>query len=382
MTDDDQDALSEELAALFEELHRRSAIVTDLEPAQVEGFVSGLFAALDDQSELPAFVRYCRERPGAVSAVLCAGLAVLADDPTAGAARRAFDAMAADAPPVSGRLGRARAVAAWSAQAPFGRSIVIGCGPAPDRIDHAVLAELDGELLSDLQLSGEVAELVDPESIGDPAVEILDLDVTAAAELVGRAWRNAHGRVEPTAGMLANQRLARLRLASAVDDDELLPLFAAAAVSVDVTRGMSPEEIADANAAARSTLRAAVGAPATDEVEHAWVEVVRATAPVVSQREREALLWLEWADWLGAGIGLLRRRDGGVRLDGTVLVDLVNTCPEVSSSIHGDDRDYAAWAFDVALDHLADAGLVVDGMLTERGRSTLHPSLLAAWGGS
>jgi hypothetical protein len=90
------------------------------------------------------------------------------------------------------------------------------------------------------------------------------------------------------------------------------------------------------------------------------------------------LLWLEWADWLGAGIGLLRRRDDGP-LDGLVLVDLVNGCPEVSSTIHGDDREYAAWAFDIALEHLADAGLVVDRFLTEDGRASLHPSLLEAW---
>lgn len=374
MTTGDQDEL-------FEELHRRSTVVVDLEAAQVEGFVSGLFVALEDQSELLAFVDHCRARPGPVSATLCAGLAVLADGSAAVAARQAFDAMAAEAPPVASRLGRAHPLAAWSAHAPFGRSIVIGCGPEAGRIDHALLAELDDELLSDLQLSGGVTDLIDPEVIGDPAVEVHDLDVVAAAEAVAQAWRNALGRVEPTPGMLANQRLARLRIASVVEDDELLPLFDVETVSVDVTRGMSPAEIADANAAARSTLRAAVGPPPSfGDVEQAWIDVVSASAPFVSPREREALLWLEWADWLGVGIGLLRGRDRHGRLDGTALVDLVNACPEVSSTIHGDDRDYAAWAFEVALDHLADNGLVVEGVLTERGRSSLYPSLLAAWG--
>ena len=144
---------------------------------------------------------------------------------------------------------------------------------------------------------------------------------------------------------------------------------------------MTAAEIDDANRAARSTLLAAVGEPGSTAGPHpAWVDVVCRSAPGLSPREREALLWLEWADWLGAGIGLVRTPELGP-LDGEALVDLVNRCPEVSSTVHADDRDYAAWAFDVALDHLRDAGLVVDDELTSEGQSSLHPSLIAAWGG-
>lgn len=370
---------NDEQLELFDELHRRSALLPELDAPRIEGFVSGFFAVWDTVDDEIAFVAFCRDRPGPVSALLCAALVSLGDPATSAAARRAFDSMSTDAPAAAGELGRSSPVAAWSVQAPFGRSIVIGCAVAAGDIDHAMLFELDeDEVLVDLQLTGSPAELVDPELTGDSTLEVASLDVADAVALVGRSWRSALGRIEPTPGLLSNQRFARRRLHEA-DTEEPLPTFGAMAGSIDVSRGMSPEEIAEANTAACNTLRAAVGEPAEGErANQAWVEVVRGAVPGVSPRERDALLWLEWADWLGAGIGLLRHRDRGA-LDGQVLVDLVNSCPEVSSTIQGADRDYAAWAFDIALEHLADAGLLDDEELTDGGRRSLHPSLLEAW---
>jgi len=61
-------------------------------------------------------------------------------------------------------------------------------------------------------------------------------------------------------------------------------------------------------------------------------------------------------------------------------VDHVNRCPEVSSSIDKADRDYAEWAFDVALDLLRDRGVITDDRrLTAEGHESLRHGLAAAW---
>ena len=84
----------------------------------------------------------------------------------------------------------------------------------PDgEVDHAVLAELDDDdVLCDLHLSGDPADLVDPEIIGERGVDITELELDEALELVRRSWRSAHGQVEPTPGMLAK---AKRRLSKA-----------------------------------------------------------------------------------------------------------------------------------------------------------------------
>ena len=51
----------------------------------------------------------------------------------------------------------------------------------------------------------------------------------------------------------------------------------------------------------------------------------------------------------------------------------------MSSTIDKGDRDYAEWAFDVAIDLLIDEGVVADGVLTPAGHQALGPALVAAW---
>lgn len=369
---------SDAIDELYEELHERSAIVVELDAAQIEGWTSGLFAAWESDDEALGFVTFCVDRPGPISAALLYALAELGDDDMQMAARAGAETMAADAPPAVQDLGCAVPVQAWSVNAPFGRSLVVGFQSRDEIIDHAVLADLDEDgALRDLQLAGAPEELVASDTVGG-SIQVDEVDATEALSEIATAWqRSLDEGLEPTQGIASNQHLVRHRLATALSVE--LAVMSIDEAAIDRSRGMTPEEIAQANAAALSTLVGAVGKEASGHRHQAWIDVLTANVRSLTPREREALLWLEWADWLGAGIGLIRA-GGGTAIDGSVLVDMVNRCPEVSSSVHADDREYAEWAFDIALDHLLEAELVIEGVLTEAGAEALHPSLLEAWG--
>lgn len=96
---------------------------------------------------------------------------------------------------------------------------------------------------------------------------------------------------------------------------------------------------------------------------------------------QEALIELEWADWLGAVIGLARS-EAGTEVDGRTLVQLINRCPEITTSIPKNDAARIGWAFEQALYAWAVTGVLDDdGALTEAGRWLLPRAALAAWEG-
>lgn len=378
MNDRDPD----ERGALANELFERSDAVVDLDSAQIEAWVSGLFAAWDDDHDARAFIARCASEPGAQSAALLAGVAHLADDDIARLARSELDRMAGQLGQEAAGIGRARVAQAWEVQATFGRSVVIGFRQNDDVVDHAVLAEIEAvdgvEVLVDLQLSGPPEHLLDPESIEERGLQVEPIEAAAGLGRVADAWTAAlRTGVEPSVGMVSNQRLVRRRL---VDQGHDAPdWFVVDEGEIDTSRGMSPAEIADADAAAFRTLQAAVGdAPAVPSISSAVVDVVRGRVAGMAPREREALLWLEWADWLGAGIGLIRSAVG-TAVTPAALVDMVNRCPEVSSTIHADDREYAEWAFSLAIEHLVDHGVFADGVVSDDDRAVVHASLADAW---
>ena len=361
---------------LYAELLERARLLVDLDGAQIEAWTSGLFAALDDDAAALEFIAHVAAQPTPASAAVLGGLAHLADGDVARAAREGADRMASLAPEGVATVGRSRPAQAWRVQARFGSSLVIGFRQDPDVIDHAVLVEIEEDALVDLQLAGPPSELLDPDVLG-AGIDVASLEVGEALRETVAAWeRAARSGAEVTPGIAANQRLVRRRIAAELDIE--LPLFVADISPVDTTRGMSVEEIERANTASLGTLLAAVGEPASADTHPAWIEVVRGTVDGLTPRESEGLLWLEWADWLGVGIGLLRSDADHPVVPGS-LVDLINRCPEVSSTVHADDRDYAEWAFDVAIEHLVDHGLVENDRLTKIGRTTLHASLVAAW---
>ncbi len=94
---------------------------------------------------------------------------------------------------------------------------------------------------------------------------------------------------------------------------------------------------------------------------------------------QQAILELEWADWLGATIGL-SRSTAGIDVDGAALVQLINRCPEITTTIPKQDAARIGWAFEQTLYAWAVTGVLDDaGALTEAGRWLLPRAALAAW---
>lgn len=391
-----------EIQALLDELYDRSAIVEELDGPQIEAWVSGLFAVFDDEVTAGLFVGYCASKQTSVGALLCAAIAELANQIDEVAASAARDAAQPDLlPPTAAQIGSSELTGAWNVRAPFGRSIVLGFDNpieishsesgqdlAGDEVaaelQHSILVEIDDDGgLADLQLSGPAKVLLEEASASDDRVVVEDLEIADALDRIIAAWPSDASPGQGSGpGVASNQQLVRRRILVATD--VVLPTIATEELVVDVRRGLSDEEYDDANRASRSTLQAAVGISADaierpiNEVGRTLVHLIRGDAGDLSPRERDALLWLEWADWLGVGIGLVRAGVGSPA-DGATFVDLVNRCPEVSSTIDKADRDYAEWAFEIAVDLWSDVGGVEGGLLTEVGHQALGPAMIAAW---
>ena len=378
---------SDELSA---ELLERSRSVVDLDGPQIEAWTSALFAAWDDEDSALHFVDYCVRAGGAPAALLCRAISLLGTGRLANTAAAAAVEIGAGLDDVPS-FEPSHPLVAWQVTAPFGRSIIIGCGPSADA-DHSVLVELeterDCEVITDLLVAGPPDQLVPPttdpeapEQGGTDSFDVVPMTVEDAAARIAAAWQAAseHERVYDET-VVANQQLVRRRIETILGRP--LPPLRITEPDLDPMRGMSADEFADANRAARSTLRAAIGEVEvpTDrgDVDRAWVDVIRGTVADASWREREALLYLEWADWLGAGIGLTRAGPG-VEIGGSTLVDMVNRCPEVSSTIDSADRDQIAACFDLALDYLTEAGAVIEGRLSEAGHRALPAAMFEAW---
>ena len=405
-----------EYGSLLEELYERASIVVDLDGPQLEAWVSGLFPVFDTDISIGDFVTYCADARTGRGAVLIAAIAELSDGldvATSDLARGSLDPELL--PDWAAAIGTSELTGAWTVTAPFGRSIVLGfnaaehhrahdgqlssedaTGEDAERVEeaddeitdlrHSILVELgDDGCLEDLQLAGAPMDLLEEAKSSGDRVRVVEMDTDDALAAVVAAWPG-EGSVVPELGpgSAANQQFVRRRILVAAD--QLLAPLQVAEREIDVRRGLEDREFADANRAALSTMQSAVGFPdedttsnAPDALVQSWVSVVTGVAGELAPRERDALLWLEWADWLGAGIGLLRA-GAGTPADSSSLVDHVNRCPEVSSTISKADRDYAEWAFDVALDLLEDAGVVTeDHVLTEAGRQSLWVGLAKAW---
>lgn len=378
------------------ELFERSRDVVGLEAPQVEAWVSGLFGLWEGDGDARRFVDHCRLAGDQAGALLCRAIAELDSGAVGQAARGVADDLAGVMPSEGEAIGASAARAAWRVSAPFGQSVIIGFG-ARDQSDHALLVELDPQgRIADLLLSGPPEELLaelrppDPSVAGDEderdhrarSMSIEALTVETAASVVADAWCSSASAPQAyDESVTANARFVQRRIETIIGAS--LPQLQQRAPDVDPLRGMSQRDFDEANRAACSTVVAALTGPpdapdTAPEVVEAWIEVIRAEPEGGSVREIEALHWLEWADWLGAGIGLVRE-GAGAPLDGTALVDHVNRCPEVSSSIAAADREYAAAAFELAIDHVAAVGAVEQGELTEVGHRSLHAALFAAW---
>ncbi len=286
-----------------------------------------------------------------------------------------------------------------------------------DGVRHALVVDLvpaaiDGEAEEVGEVVVGPAELLDAVEEERAGITAETSSPTELASRVGGAL-TATGR--PRVSAVANGRLLIARLDSLGVGDLAPPVW------VEDEVPDLPERDPEDDAYALDVLRRAIGHPAApdaaaatlaatrlrdaaaaDEVLAQWLaaspgpidldeddlDVVLAAlaAPVAPAAltpldvdAREAVLDLEWADWLGAVIGLVRE-GSGASTDPEHLVDLVNRCPEVDSTIPKKDRPRVAWAFAVCTDPWAELGIADDGGLTGFGVATLPAALGRAWG--
>jgi hypothetical protein len=94
---------------------------------------------------------------------------------------------------------------------------------------------------------------------------------------------------------------------------------------------------------------------------------------------RDALRGIEWADWLGAVIPLVRSGPGA-DAEPMQLVRNINRCPEVTTTVPKRDMQAVADVFAHTLHAWELTGVVEDGRLTTLGAWLLPRALLAAWG--
>jgi hypothetical protein len=234
----------------------------------------------------------------------------------------------------------------------------------------------DQETLSGIEFVTEADDLVDF-AAGEGSVSRIET-TDAAARVAAALTLRAASPGAPGDAELANVVLLRARLAQ---------LGAATPDPRWLAEVPTPQVDPEADAAAVLTLRSAlpqvIGAEApvgAEAMVEPVAELVRWSVGIGRPvQELEALASLEWADWLGAVIGSVRAGVGEV-LSGEILVDRVNRCPEVTSTIPKQDRAWFAWAFAVAMETWREVGVLDDGLrLTEAGTWVLPQALLRAW---
>lgn len=254
-------------------------------------------------------------------------------------------------------------------------------------------------------------DLLDVLQEEDAGIVVSDLAPELAAARV--AWAMG-ATAEPRPSAVANGRLLVARLETMIETVPAPP------VAVAVSIPEIPERDPDDDAYAREMLRRAVGdvaepnaddlaeaaaalrtAAATDKPIAQWLAasvgpvdlddsdanvVLAAVAATVSPASlipldddaRTAVLDLEWADWLGAVIELVRRGPG-TAVDPEALIDHINRNPEVTSTIPKKDRPRVGWAFGAVTDLWEPIGLADAAGITELGCSVLPRALDRAW---
>jgi len=324
------------------------------------------------------------------------------------------------APEWTAALGTSRCDAAWIFSNRRGESAVFRFVDSLEA-GHTIAVDL---IPGDPETTGEV--MVGPPEMADlaedPESDVVATD-TDPGVLAARVARCVECTEQPSDTLVMNGPLLAARLATITgrvpvmptviepaDVPELPPadpdddawatgiLVRALDLSPDSLNEVAPDLLNDAVGLAADSLRRAAGADSAtaqwlaasqgpvdlDESDQrvvvaALAATVRPHAMAPLDRDaREAVAHLEWADWLGAVIGLVRE-GVGASPDPAHLVDLVNRCPEVASTIPKTDRPRVEWAFAICTDQWASTGLTESERLTELGAWMLPRMLLEAW---
>ncbi len=321
----------------------------------------------------------CRGDDRALLVVLAVADALGLGDETVGATRDRLT----DAPGWVHHIGTAAVTRAWQVADGLERSVGIGFVHG-DGSELSLLGDLDDHGLHSLVVAPGPDELF---AEAEDLVAPTRLDPVAAAEALVEGWHRTLASGQPLPeSVLVNQSIGRRRLEVALGRrlDELREVRTGA-VGDEVGDELDPDVRAELDAWALSTLTFALGpavvaagsaAVIADGLLDPFTPAGRAAYPA---EEREAFAALEWADWLGAVIGVVRAGTGA-DLSSAALVDQVNRCPEVTSTVPKQDRPYYEWAWQhvVALwqrHGLADA----ERQLTDEGVIVLPQILVRAW---
>ena len=270
--------------------------------------------------------------------------------------------------------GEIVATRAWVVADRDDRSVGIGFA-APDESQHSLLADVvDGELVALVVAPG-------PDELFDGAEDMVapePIEIGAAAAEMVEAWdRLAAGGSLIADSVFVNAALARSRLRHLVESD--VSGFGRGRNEAAVDDGIDASERAELDAWALSVLDGAGVGPGVAGPSELVDPLVPGRIAGYPAAEREAFLALEWADWLGVVLGLVRAAPG-TAVEPTVLVDLVNRCPEVTSTIPRKDRPYFEWAWSMVVPLWRAAGVLdADHTLTPDGAAHLVHALRHAW---
>ncbi len=423
-------AAPDALADLVAEARAQVDDLPGLDPVRVEAWASGLLGLLDEIAAEPARALEPDHRPE-----LEALLARLeGPDPASRLACRTVRLVAGHTgvgPPSSGvdwepAVATARIVDVVGIRRRDELTVGLRCVDATGD-GHLVLVDLEagragdgpsgagGETVGEVVVApGDLLGVLDEDDAGVELVDAGDAGVDRTRRRLAGALARTH---EPRDGLVMNARLLCARLGPVVrglvlprrpgevvppppardpDDDAYAAGVLARAVGVFA----DPDPVALAAAARRvRTASSGAGDPGAElvavwraagppggghDLDEVTAVVVAAVAPVtlepLAAPERDAVCTLEWADWLGAVVEMVRRGPGAP-VDGESLVDAVNRCPEVTTSIPRRDRARIAWAFDVVTAPWAPVGLVDDAGLTDLGVAVVPRALVRAWTG-
>lgn len=407
----------------FDEVLEEADVLDELDAPRAEVWASGLVAEWDDLDDLVA--RLTGSSHALAAAIACALV------PMVPAARAVVDAAVARGealPEWSPHVGTAAAQLAWEIVDPFSGNVsVVVEYEHDDGSRHSMLVEIEEGAAVDVHFGppGLVDAAFDESDTRALSVREIEVPDALARALAAFARTDELARTDDadvTDELLMNRPLALVRLGAPVR-----ARIDAPAPSEERVRTRPPRDAdeRDGDAAASVTLRAALakvlaapapaGEPAdtagrvravldartdadlaalatdVDLGDHATLDdttllarlagafVVPGALAAFAPSEREALRSLEWADWLGAVIPLVRG-GAGAAADPMQLVQNINRCPEVTTTVPRRDMPAVADVFARTLHAWELTGVLDDdGRLTALGAWLLPRALLDAW---
>ena len=409
----------------FDEVLAEAEVLAELDAARAEVWVSGLLAEWDDVDDLLARLA-ASTRPEAL-AVACALREMVPEAQGIVTSARAAGAVL---PEWAAHVGTARACQAWEIVDPFSGNVSIVVEfEHDDATCHSMLVEIEDGAAVDVHfgppgLVDAAFDESDTRALSVRELLVEDALARAATALARTDVLEQTGDADVTDELVMNRALAAVRLGDAAAS----PVAGARAVvpadRAPRTRPARTTDEVDADAAASSTLRAALakqlagdaplaelattaarvrdslvatldpdlvalavdvdlGDPvllddATLLARLAGAFVVPGALASFTPSVRDALRGIEWADWLGAVIPLVRA-GAGADADPMQLVRNINRCPEVTTTVPKRDMQAVADVFALTLHAWELTGVVDDGRLTPLGAWLLPHALLDAW---